>query len=448
MSAFTELFGATLLSEKGKTDVKTVDVLKDKKAVGIYFSAHWCPPCRMFTPELAKWYSAEDGLKSKGMEIVFVSSDQGQEAFDEYVAEQPWYALPYTDEGKKLKAKLSKKFKVQGIPSFVILDGATGELITLDGREAVSNDPKGVDMPWHPVPLKDIMNGTEFLKGSSENDKDKKVVFNDEFLEGKEAIGLYFSAHWCPPCKAFTPLFGECYKKINEGLDADKKKFEVLYLSCDRSEDQFKEYFGTMPWMAMPFSERKKNQQLSGHFDISGIPALVILKVVPAKDPSKGGKFDLEVANKNATAAVGGDKEGAKFPWLPEPVKELDEDPEGIDEGLSLICMFEDASEKMATEYKKILTEASKKHQKIGDNEDVLNFFCASKDGRLAARVRSECKLGDKKGGDAVSVVMMDIGSEEFYAWPASYGEFTAENLEKFFLDYDKDLLEAAPMGA
>ena len=42
---------------------------------------------------------------------------------------------------------MNKTFKVQGIPSLIILD-ADGKLITKDGREAVSKDPTGEDMPW------------------------------------------------------------------------------------------------------------------------------------------------------------------------------------------------------------------------------------------------------------------------------------------------------------
>lgn len=456
MSAFTEMFGTTLLSAKGKEEVKTTDALSGKKCVGIYFSAHWCPPCRGFTPKLAQWYT--DDLKAKGMEIVFVSSDQDDSAFKEYFAEQPWLALPYTEEGKQLKTKLSKTFKVQGIPSFVVLDGETGELVTVNGREAVSSDPKGEEMPWKPQPLIEILKGTKFLKREGEDKEEnkakastvsgtKEVEFNDEFLSDKAAIGLYFSAHWCPPCKQFTPIFGEVYKKVNDKLakEDSKKKFEVLFLSCDRSDEQFNEYFSTMPWMALPLSEKKKNSQLSDHFDVSGIPALVILNVVQKKD---GSGYDLEVANKNAVGAVSDDEEtGEKFPWLPEPVKEIDGNPEGIDEGLSLICLFEgEKDEKKKQEYMSILKEASKTRQSIGDNDDALNFFCASKSGRLADRVRSECGV-EKKDDKNVQLIMMDIGSEEYYAWPADK-EFSKENLEEFFLNYEKDLLEAKPMGA
>jgi len=46
------LLGGTLL-KKGCEEVNTADALKGKRAVGLYFSAHWCPPCRGFTPKLA-----------------------------------------------------------------------------------------------------------------------------------------------------------------------------------------------------------------------------------------------------------------------------------------------------------------------------------------------------------------------------------------------------------
>jgi nucleoredoxin len=53
------------------------------KTVALYFSAHWCGPCRGFTPELVKVYNElKEG--GKAFEIVFISSDQDQETFDGY----------------------------------------------------------------------------------------------------------------------------------------------------------------------------------------------------------------------------------------------------------------------------------------------------------------------------------------------------------------------------
>ena len=48
------IIGSDLLNKEGPT---TFDKTVKAEYYGIYFSAHWCPPCRMFTPELADIYN-------------------------------------------------------------------------------------------------------------------------------------------------------------------------------------------------------------------------------------------------------------------------------------------------------------------------------------------------------------------------------------------------------
>jgi nucleoredoxin len=140
-------------------------------------------------------------FKDKGMEVVFVSSDKDQDAFDSYYGEQPWVALPY--DQRDLKASLSKKFKVQGIPSFVILD-PSGTLITKDGKAEIMKDSEGIKYPWNPpTPAQKA----ELVKTALGQDLLSKT--------NSKPIGLYFSAHWCPPCRGFTPKLAEWY---SEGL--------------------------------------------------------------------------------------------------------------------------------------------------------------------------------------------------------------------------------------
>lgn len=97
-------------------------------------------------------------------------------------------------------------------------------------------------------------------------------------------IGVYFSAHWCPPCRQFTPMLAEMYDTIREeendlipGLGAGQHAFEVVFVSSDRDVKSFEEYYGSQPWMAIPFSEGRTSQELSSKFSVSGIPALFIL---------------------------------------------------------------------------------------------------------------------------------------------------------------------------
>eukprot|EP00435_Cladocopium_sp_Y103_P072802 s242_g41.t1 len=274
--SFTELLGSTVLG-KGCVEQNTAEALKGKKAVALYFSAHWCPPCRGFTPKLAEWYeketllgagflgvmpflvdrfcSAED-LKAKGLEVVFVTGDRDEDQFKEYFNEQPWLAVDFN--AKDLLQRIFwvwRTFKVQGIPSLIILD-ADGKLITKDGREAVSKDPTGEDMPWIPPKAKDLV-GKMKLTGPA------GTMTLTEAMAGKQALALYFSAHWCPPCRGFTPQLAEWYMKDLEwglgGMESDLKAkgLEVVFVSSDRDEAAFKEYFGEMPWLALDFSDRK-----------------------------------------------------------------------------------------------------------------------------------------------------------------------------------------------
>ena len=109
------------------------ELLEGVKQIGIYFSAHWCPPCRNFTPILAKKYKEE--YAGKGLEIVFVSSDKNDEEMRKYFAEMPWKAVPH---GSAIGNSLKSTYEIRGIPSLVIID-ADGKLVTKDGRTKVMN---------------------------------------------------------------------------------------------------------------------------------------------------------------------------------------------------------------------------------------------------------------------------------------------------------------------
>ena len=84
---------------------------------------------------------------------------------------------------------------------------------------------------------------------------------------------LYFSAHWCPPCKAFTPKLVDFYQTHGGG-----QRFHVILVSGDRSEKAMFAYMREtrMPWSAVRFgSESAKT--LQDIYSGSGIPRLVLL---------------------------------------------------------------------------------------------------------------------------------------------------------------------------
>ncbi len=69
------------VSESGKS-VKKYEMASEPEMYAFYFSAHWCPPCRAFTPKLVEFYNANAGKKTK-FEIIFVSSDHDQKSMED-----------------------------------------------------------------------------------------------------------------------------------------------------------------------------------------------------------------------------------------------------------------------------------------------------------------------------------------------------------------------------
>merc|ERR1712054_215548 len=399
------LLGAELHGKGG--NVQTADALADADAVGIYFSAHWCPPCRGFTPKLAEIYN---DMKAAGKKfvIVFASSDRDQTAFDEYYAEMPWLALPYSD--RATKDALSKKFKVQGIPTFVIV-GKDGEVITTDGRSAVMEDPKGDKFPWIPPTFAEVMTGNLISNDGN------TVAYSS--LAGK-TIGIYFSAHWCPPCRGFTPELVKTYNKMKEA----GKEFEIIFASSDRTDADFKEYFKEMPWLALPYSDREAKNKLSKVFGVEGIPSFHIIE------------HDGTVINNNGRGAVGGDPEGKEFPWHPKPVNDLAAGPDGINETPSLIVLMEGvAAEKQAEISMALETVATKTlaDAKAAKADAPFCFFTGKSAGGVTDRVRELCKGGDMS--NQPQMFLLDIPDNGAY-YKAELADITEKTVAGFLADY------------
>ena len=103
------------------------EALEKKKLIALYFSAHWCAPCRKFTPELVDYYNRV-ATQHPEFEIVFISFDKSQFAMETYMREanMPWPAIDFPKLGGK---EAIRKYAGKGIPCLVLVD-ATGTVIS------------------------------------------------------------------------------------------------------------------------------------------------------------------------------------------------------------------------------------------------------------------------------------------------------------------------------
>ena len=142
----SSLLPAELL--RGPSRVATAEALADADYVLLYASAHWCPPCRAFTPRLSEFYSQHG--KRLRCEVIFCSLDRDEAAFDAYRASMSWrLAVPWP-RGKDTVAAL----QVWGIPALFVVERRTGLVLSRDGVQSLGADPAGAEFPW---PSRDVV---------------------------------------------------------------------------------------------------------------------------------------------------------------------------------------------------------------------------------------------------------------------------------------------------
>lgn len=141
---------SALISKAGLVDnAGAPRSLDGKTTLLFYFSAHWCPPCRGFTPELAKFYA--NHAESKSFEIVFVSADQNESEFTSYFATMPWASVTWGTM-RSLKSCLEVAYgSVPGIPTLIAVDLASKRILTRSARSFVARCSR-LPRPRSPAP--------------------------------------------------------------------------------------------------------------------------------------------------------------------------------------------------------------------------------------------------------------------------------------------------------
>lgn len=125
-----------------------------------------------------------------------------------------------------------------------------------------------------PAPDTTVGSMADLLKDDLVQYRNGSVVhFDDSVLADKKLVAVYFSAHWCGPCRKFTPQLVDYYNRVA----AEHPEFEIVFYSHDRSPADFENYMRevNMPWPAIDFAKLKGKQALTKNAG-PGIPSLVL----------------------------------------------------------------------------------------------------------------------------------------------------------------------------
>lgn len=407
---FLTQFGDKLVNPSSDYSAVTPsDALSGKEIVMLYFSAHWCPPCRQFTPKLITTYEKLQ-TASKSVELVFCSLDNSETEYNEYTSNMPWLCMPF--EAKESKA-MASKYKAQGIPHLVLIDGTNGEVITYDGTSEVREDPDGLKFPWRPKSLSEIW--TDDIK-ILQNNKSEDSTLDYSSLKDKYLM-LYFSAHWCPPCRQFTPILSNAYTK----LKSERDDFELIFISSDRDEDSFKEYFKEMTFCALPHKYRETKSALAKKYEVSGIPKLIMLG--PVSDDETGKR---EIINDSLNGVIrNGDF--SEFPFYPKNYGSLDEmkDPNRTK---TLIVFHEGGDDDEQNDTKAAMKKVAEKLKDDADKSGVQCLWSFSTEG-MGPRIRSLTKLPE--AGMDPAILILDLPDEGGY-YKCDPKEITVDTIMNF----------------
>ncbi|KAL6351363.1 hypothetical protein AAG906_035155 [Vitis piasezkii] len=345
------------------------------KLVGLYFSLSSYKACQEFTTTLAEVY---EKLRAKGesFEIVMISLDDEEQSFKKYFESMPWFALPFND---KSCGKLARYFELRVLPTLVVI-GQDGKTLHSNVAEAI--EQHGIQAyPFTPekfVELEEI----EKAKREAQTLESILVSGDTDFVIGKDGVKipvshlagknilLYFSAHWCPPCRAFLPKLIEAYQNIKAKDEAFKPPLMNSFQVCHG-------------WHFL-WGQRKAS--LGRTFKVRSIPKLI------AVEPT-GRTVTTEA--RNLVMIHGADA----YPFTDEHIKEIEAQYEEMAKGWP-----EKVKHALHEEHELVLTKRrSYICDRCDDEGHLWSFYCAKCDFDLHPKCALEEDQGSKDDEEKAS---------------------------------------------
>ncbi len=282
---FTETLEGDLVAFDGK---KVEEVAKGsltgKTVFALYFSAHWCPPCRAFTPTLPAVYT-ELTAKYPHFELILISRDKSERDMDEYMK---WGKMNYPAIDFKAldKYQLLKDLSVDGIPYMIVVD-AEGTVLSSRGKP-LRDGPASIVQKLDYVlaqtkPSQTAAVTTKTYVGKVTNALEGILVISDGkktikvpkgSLTEKTVFAFFYAANWHAECRSFAPTLAPIYTE----LKAKYPFFELVFVSSDRNARDMENFMLTskMNFPAINYDDIG-NRKIIEELATTAMPYLVVV---------------------------------------------------------------------------------------------------------------------------------------------------------------------------
>lgn len=259
--------------DKAGAKVSSEDVLKNK-LIGIHLTRKG-PKNEEFTKHLIQLYNKLKETRPGDLEIISISRDKTPEEAAEVLATVPWAKYEFKDKRAEGHFALIEELNTR--PPALLIFKPDGSLVAQRGKDGVTYVERNV-AGWENTVI------DAWLKGGEVERLPINISFDGEFIDHKgkveaaavkanKVIGVYFSAHWCGPCRHFTPELAEFYKKVKAARPND---FEVVYAALwQEKKTEFDEYYESMPWVALPHAD-PRIEKWADELEVNGIPSFQI----------------------------------------------------------------------------------------------------------------------------------------------------------------------------
>jgi nucleoredoxin len=390
MLPLQRLLGEAVTNHVGQI-VSVASMATHVKVIGLYFSAHWCPPCRAFTPVLAAFYNNVQAQSPSIFEIVFVSSDKDKESHREYYGTMPWLTIPFVDSERR--QMLSKTMGVTGIPCLVFVNVETGATMLAQGVQYIRSNPSPITFLQNITPKSfvDIIKSSQFVGPSSHA--------TSTFIPSSPTL-LYFSARWCGPCQRFTPILKAWYIKYAATFGVT-----IIFISGDKTIEMFNEYRRTMPWLSLMFDQQDSRSKLHHLFHVKSIPTLLLVSP------------DGKVMCSDTILRI--EKEPDEYPWAPKPVERLSTAAQTINEVKTAILFLDKLDDNMLA--KNLMEEFNAVAKTFWDGgmpsgSNTIQFAYTNEDDESTERTRLHLGMS-RDSKNSFRVVVLHIAAGLFYDW-------------------------------